>query len=469
MSRATPPRMLVIGCVMVCMSMVALEMTIVSTAMPQIAAQLGDIQLYSWVFSAFVLTQTAMTVVFGKLADVYGRKPVMLIGLGIFMLGSVLAGFAWSMPAMIGARLVQGVGAGAVLPSALTIVSDLYPANERGKVQGYLASVWAVSSVIGPIVGGLIIRQFSWAWIFWINVPIGLAAAIGFIVFLRSDVARSHPKVDYFGAGLFTVTIASLMIALTDTAEASTRRLLICAAVFCAGLVLFVWQERRAADPMISFKLWRRRPIAAANGAAVVSGMVLIGLTTFLPMYVQGVLHRTPVIAGLTLTVVMLGWPMGATLASRIFQRVGLRLLMVVGAMLLPVGASVFLTLTPDSSPVLAGAGSLVMGLGMGLISVSSLLLIQQLVVREERASATASNLFSRNLGSTLGAAILGAVQTFGLGAASHMAGAIPGDGALQHSLHLTFFALFAISLFCVVFMGMVPSLAAPKQVEVAA
>lgn len=160
---------------MTSMAMIAIEATIVSTAMPQIVADLGGLRLYSWVFSAFLLAQTAMTVVFGNLADVYGRKPIMLIGIGIFLLGSILAGFAWSMPVMIWCRLIQGVGAGAMQPVAMTVVADLYPARERGKVQGYLASVWAVAAVIGPVLGGLIISSVSWAWIFWINIPVGIA------------------------------------------------------------------------------------------------------------------------------------------------------------------------------------------------------------------------------------------------------------------------------------------------------
>ncbi len=159
-------RPFIIALVMASMAMVALEMTIVSTAMPQIVAQLGGLRLYAWVFSSFLLTQTAMTVVFGKLADVYGRKPMMLIGIAVFLVGSVLAGFAWSMPSMIAFRLIQGVGAGAIMPVAMTIVADHYPARERGKIQGYLASVWAVSAVVGPMAGGLIIRDLSWSWIF---------------------------------------------------------------------------------------------------------------------------------------------------------------------------------------------------------------------------------------------------------------------------------------------------------------
>ncbi len=198
------------------MFMIAVEATIVSTAMPQIVAQLGGLHLYSWIFSSFLLTQTAMTVVFGKLSDVYGRKPIMLIGITIFLIGSILAGFSRSMMPMIFFRLIQGVGAGAVQPVAMTIVADLYPARERGKIQGYLASVWAISAVLGPLAGGLIIRHWSWPWIFWINVPIGVIAAAGFTVFLHErELATSAARSTLQGPFSFTIAVASLLIALT--------------------------------------------------------------------------------------------------------------------------------------------------------------------------------------------------------------------------------------------------------------
>ena len=213
--RATS-RPLVIASIMASMFMVAIEATIVATAMPEIAAQLGGLDIYSWVFSSFLLTQTAMTVVFGKLADLYGRKPVMLVGIAIFIVSSVLAGFAWSMPSMIAFRLLQGVGAGAMQPIAMTIVADLYPGRERGKVQGYLASVWAFSAVVGPLAGSLIVHNLSWAWIFWINVPVGIAAAAGFMLFLHESVETKVRSIDVMGAVLFTITVAALMFALTE-------------------------------------------------------------------------------------------------------------------------------------------------------------------------------------------------------------------------------------------------------------
>jgi EmrB/QacA subfamily drug resistance transporter len=476
-SRIESSRAPVIASVMATMSMVAIEATIVSTAMPRIVADLGGLALYSWVFSGFLLAQTALTVVFGNLADIYGRKPIMLSGIAIFVLGSILAGFSWSMPTMILFRLVQGIGAGAMQPVAMIIVADLYPARERGKVQGYLASVWAISAVLGPVVGGLIIRNVSWAWIFWINIPIGVIAAAGFISFLHESAQHERRPIDVGGATTFTIAIASLLIGLTKVGTSDTGIFAAAAGVFCISVVAFVVQERRTANPMVSFALWSHRPIAAANGVALLSGMALMGLTTFVPIYVQIVLHRSPVVAGLALTTMLVGWPAGATVAARLFHRFGLHQLLLTGALLLPLGAALFVLLTPQSSPVIAGIGSLVMGFGMGLLSVSSLVLIQEIVDWSQRGSATASNLFSRNLGSTLGATVLGAVlnhgltrSTGGLSVTSDQLrqliemppGSMPGDAvlraALQHSLNLTFWAMLAITVVVVAIAFLVPA-----------
>lgn len=456
---------MVIAAVMASMAMVAIEATIVSTVMPQIASTLGGLHLYSWVFASFLLAQTAMTVVFGKLSDIFGRKPVMFAGIAIFLVGSLLAGFAWSMPAMIAFRLIQGIGAGAIQPVSLTIVGDLYPVHERGKVQGYLASVWAVSAVVGPMLGALIVQQLSWAWIFWINIPIGLLAALGFHLFLREAPMRQRASLDIFGAVLFTFGIAALMIALTDFGLGQTSRALAWTAAFGVATLLFIAQERRAADPMVSGRLWGARIIATVNGAALLGGMALIAITTFLPMFVQLVLGRSSVVAGLALTMVMLGWPLGATLASRTFLRVGLWRLVIAGALLVPVGATAFALLGPGSSPAQAAVGSFVMGLGFGLMSLASLILIQEATELSQRGSATASNVFSRNLGSALGAAFFGAVFNFGLRRADGSAavsdeqlrqlleGTSTGSAdaamrlAIGGALHLSFAALLVIGL----------------------
>jgi EmrB/QacA subfamily drug resistance transporter len=453
--------------------MIAIEATIVSTAMPQIAGQLGQLQYYAWVFSSFLLAQTATTVVFGKLADLYGRRSVLLVGIVIFLLGSILCGFAWSMPALIIFRLIQGLGAGAIQPVSITVIGDLYAAHERGKVQGWLASVWGISSVIGPLAGGLIIQHVSWAWIFWINVPIGVAAAAGFYFFLHETVSTKERNVDVLGAGLFTVAIAALMVALTEAGASGGGAALIALAACMVAAILFVVQERRARDPMIAFALWSRRAIAATNAATLFSGMAVIGLTTFLPMYVQAVMGRSPLEAGFMLTAMVLGWPIAATLGARNFARFGLRPILVFGATLLPIGAIPFVLLSPTTTPLVAGLGSLIMGFGMGFLSTAAIVLIQDSVGWGERGAATASNLFSRNLGSTLGAAVLGTVLNVSLARDRsgslqqiqellHSQGSITGAAAsragLAHGLHLTFWGVLIIAFLTLALSAFVPS-----------
>jgi MFS family permease len=457
-------RPFVIASIMAAMFMIAIEATIVSTVMPRIVGELGGLQLYSWVFSAFLLSQTAMTVVFGKLSDLLGRKQVMLAGIAIFLFGSILCGFAWSMPSMILFRLVQGVGAGAIQPVGMTLVGDLYSAHERGKVQGYLASVWAISAVLGPLAGGLIIQHFSWAWIFWMNVPIGCLAAAGFWLMLHEKVTRTERRIDHLTAGVFALAIAAIMADLTAISTSSGAGVAAIGVVAVGFVALFVRRERRSPEPMISLKLWGRRPIAAANGASLLAGMTMIGLTTFLPVYVQGVMGRSALAAGFALSVMVLGWPMGATIATRLLTRFGVRPVLLTGAMLIPFGTLIFAMLRPGFSPVVAGVGSWVVGFGMGLLSSSSLVMIQEIVEWSERGSATASFIFARSLGSTFGATIFGAVLNYGLlhqgvgaivssdklrelldGVAQEGTAAL--RDVLENSLHLTFLSMFVIAV----------------------
>ena len=212
-----PPRTrrgLVFVCLMLAMFMVAIEATVVATAMPQIVARLGGFSIYAWVFSGFLLAQSGTTVLFGKLADLYGRKPVLICGLAVFTVGLVLAGFAWSMSSLIAFRVIQGLGAGAVQPTTITIVSDLYTLDERRRTQSYMASVWGVSAVIGPLAGAFIVQHMSWAWVFWINAPLGVLTIAGLTVFLHEKIEHHDRRVDYLGAVLFGLTVTALLLAI---------------------------------------------------------------------------------------------------------------------------------------------------------------------------------------------------------------------------------------------------------------
>jgi len=437
------------------------------------------------VFSSFLLAQTATTMVFGKLADVFGRKPVLLVGIAIFLVGSLLCGFAPSMLWLIGFRLFQGLGAGAIQPIVLTIVGDLYPGAERGRVQGYLSSVWGISSVLGPLVGGLIVEHLSWAWVFWINVPVGIVASVLFVLFLHERVASATRRVDVLGAVSFAIGVAALMIVLTEYGE-SVRITAVAGAVFLAMTAAFILQERRAADPMVDFALWAKRPIATANAATLLAGMAIIGLTAFLPMYVQGVLNRSALVAGFTLTAMSLGWPIGAIIAARqLFRRYGLRATFLMGGTLLPIGGAGILMLRPGWGPEVAGLGSLIMGLGMGFLSTSGIVIIQGSVGWAERGAATASQVFSRNLGSTFGATLLGGVLNASLARSDAGGAAVSFDqirrllsepgrslsddavqAALAHGLHLTFWAMFLLTLGAFAIANLVPRVALKQPAE---
>jgi len=478
MTALTTHRPLILAAVMAANFMIAIEATIVSTAMPQIVGQLGGLQLYSWVFAAFLLTQTAMTVVFGKLSDAKGRKLVILSGIAIFLVGSIFCGFAWSMQSMIAFRLVQGVGAGAIQPVAMTIVGDLYSAQERGKIQGWLASVWALSAVIGPLAGGLIIQLWSWAWIFWINLPIGALASAGFWVFLHEKRAHARGNIDHISAGAFTIAIGAVMAALTAFSTSGRAETAIVCVIAVAAVAIFLIQERRSPEPMISLGLWGRRPIAAVNAASLLSGMVMIGLTTFLPVFVQGVMGSPPLTAGFALSAMVLGWPLAATIAPQLWTPFGVRPILRAGGALVPLGALVFVLLDARSSPVVAGFGSAIVGFGMGLLSSTSIVLIQEIVAWFERGTVTASYLFARSLGSTFGATVFGAVLNFGLarsGATTvtsddlrrllergpHGAAADAALGvALERSLHATFITMFLIAALVAAAAAFVPKVA---------
>jgi EmrB/QacA subfamily drug resistance transporter len=404
----------VVASVMLATFMVAIEATIVATAMPRIVGDLGGFTYYSWVFSAFLLAQSTTTVIYGRLADIFGRKPVLIAGIVIFLIGSLLCGFAWSMASLIAFRLIQGIGAGAIQPVTMTIIGDLYTLEERGRVQAVTSTVWATSAVIGPLAGAIIVDTVAWAWIFWINIPLGVLGALGFMAFLKESVERRRARIDYAGAALFSVAVVSLLVILTET-DAGAATLGALAALFVVSGALFVLQERRTPHPIISIALWTRRLIATSNAATLLAGMALIGLTTVLPIYVQGVLGRSPIVAGFTLSMLVLGWPLAVMFSRSLYRLFGIRRTLRVGSLMFPVGALLLLLLGPDSSPVLAAVGSFLMGVAMGLISITSIALVQESVEWSMRGSATASIIFARSLGNTLGATALGAVLNLGI------------------------------------------------------
>ncbi|QVY63112.1 MDR family MFS transporter [Cytobacillus gottheilii] len=406
-------RPFVLASVMLAMFMGAIEATIVSTAMPAIVGDLGGFSLYSWVFSAYLLMNAVTVLIYGKLSDLFGRKPILSIGIIIFLIGSILCGFAESMTSLIIFRLIQGFGAGAVMPIATTIVGDIYSKEERAKIQGYLSSVWGISAVMGPAIGGLLVEFVSWRYVFWVNIPLGILAIAGLWFFLHENIEKKKHQIDYPGAFLLTISITALMVVLveggTNWAWLSFQAIgLLTVSLAC--FILFILQENKAAEPMMPLSIWKNRPIFIANMASLTTGVMLIGISSFLPAFVQGVMERSPIVAGFALTSMSIGWPIASAAAGKLLLKIGFRKTSVLGGFFLIGGSILFVTLTPEAGPLWAAAGSFFVGAGMGLTSTSFIVSIQTAVSWQQRGIATASNMFMRNLGNTIGAALLGGI-----------------------------------------------------------
>ncbi|MBY0144659.1 MDR family MFS transporter [Neobacillus niacini] len=411
--RGKTNRPLVLAAVMLAMFMGAIEATIVSTAMPAIVADLGGFTLYSWVFSAYLLMNAITVLIYGKLSDLFGRKPILFFGIIIFLIGSILCGFATSMESLIIFRLIQGFGAGAVTPIATTIVGDIYSVEERAQVQGYLASVWGISAVTGPAVGGLLVQYVSWNYVFWINIPLGILSLIGLGYFLHEKVEKKKREIDYIGALLLTVSISSLMFLLVEGGGRwswGSWQVISLITLFLVTITMFVYHEGRTKEPVMPFNIWKERSIFVANVTSLTTGIMLIGISSFLPTFVQGVMEQTPIVAGFTLTAMSIGWPIASTISGKLLNSIGYRKTLLIGGASLIIGSIVFVTMTASSGPLWAALGSFIIGVGMGLTSTAFIVSIQSTVGWEQRGIATAANMFMRNLGNTIGAALLGGI-----------------------------------------------------------
>jgi MFS family permease len=317
------------------------------------------------------------------------------------------------MEALIVFRLIQGFGAGAVTPIATTIVGDIYSAEERAKVQGYLASVWGISAVTGPAVGGLLVQYVSWNYVFWINIPLGILSLIGIGFYLHENVEKKKHEIDYIGAFLLTLSISSLMFLLVEGGGRwswGSWQIVSLIVLFIVTIGLFVYHEGRVKEPVMPFNIWKERSIFIANVTSLTTGIMLIGISSFLPTFVQGVMEQTPIVAGFTLTAMSIGWPIASTLSGRMLISLGYRKTSLIGGVALIIGSIVFVTMTGSSGPLWAALGSFIVGFGMGLTSTAFIVSIQATVSWQQRGIATAANMFMRNLGNTIGAALLGGI-----------------------------------------------------------
>ncbi|MCU1643322.1 MAG: bioD [Nocardia sp.] len=445
----------VLGAIMLATSLVALDSTVIATAVLTITDQLGGFAQFPWLFSIYLLAQAVTVPVYGKLADMVGRKPVMLFGIAVFALGSLLCGLATSMLGLIVFRAVQGIGAGAVGPMAITIAGDIYTVQERAKVQAYLASVWAASSVLGPLLGGVFAEYISWRWIFLINLPLAAVAAWMILRKFTESAPRQRHRIDYLGAGLLTVGAGGLMLALLEGGQAWAWTSPASIALFAAGvlvLILFSLVERRAANPILPLWVFTRRIIVASSLVSLLVGAVLLGLTSYVPTFAQSVLGTGALVAGLTVGALTLGWPMTASQAGKAYLRIGFRATSLIGSVLAAIGAATLLLVNEGSTLLQVALGCFIVGAGMGLVASPTLIAAQSSVDWSERGVVTSTNMFARSLGSALGVALFGALVNSRIGRTDH-----PAPQDLSPAIHLVFLGVAAMAVVMIAAAAMMP------------
>jgi EmrB/QacA subfamily drug resistance transporter len=398
----------------------ALDATIVGTAMPTVIAALGGVHLYPWVFSIYMLASTVVMPVFGGVSDRLGRRGPFTAAIVIFCAGSLMAGVARSMPALVVGRGVQGVGAGGILALSIIIVGDLFAGPRRGQMQGLITGVWGVASIVGPLMGGVIVDSWSWRWVFLLNLPLG-AVVIGLVLggLAETGAHTAGRSLDLAGAGTFLVGVTGLMLGVLQPGGPGRSGLdavrLGAFAVAALGLAAFVWAERRSADPLLPFSLFAEAPFAAGSAAAFFSGVAMFGALVHVPLLLQWGHGTDATTAGLSLMTMSTGWSVGGLVAGHILNRLGFRALALGGAGLMTLGYT-GLALKPDIEwtglMVVGGA----LGVGMGFLSITIVVAVQTAIEPARRGVATSGVLFFRNVGATLGVALMGATLTARLG-----------------------------------------------------
>ena len=457
--------------VMLSVGLIAIDATILATAVPSIVNDLGGFAQFPWLFSIYLLAQAVSVPIFAKFTDLMGRKPIMLVGIGLFVLGSILCGIAWSMPALIAFRALQGLGAGAVQPTAMTIIGDIYSVAERARVQGYVASVWALSSVVGPTLGGLFVDFLNWRWIFFVNVPLGALAAWWLFRRFHEKVVRKQHRIDVGGSALLGVGSSLIILGLLEGGilwQWSSVPSITILTVGVLLMILFGVVERRAAEPILPGWLFRSRLLNSTNLAALGVGVLLIGLTSFIPLYAQGVLHTTALVAGFALAALTLGWPLAASVAGRIYLKIGFRRTALIGAVVTMIGSALLTLLSSHSSVWQVAATCFVIGMGLGLVASPTLIAAQAAVDWDRRGVVTGTFVFSRSMGSALGIAVFGAIANASLsrrigGHISSTASGIPA-GILEPALHKVFLAAAVTALLLAAAVLLMPSRSVPGQ-----
>jgi EmrB/QacA subfamily drug resistance transporter len=410
----TAKRNLAVTGVMLVIFLFAIDATIVSTAMPTIVAKLGGLELYSWVFSIYMLTSALTTPLFGKLSDLYSQRRLMLTGIGIFVLGSTLCGAAQSMEALILFRAVQGLGGGAIYALSFIVVGVLYPPEERAKVQGIISGIWGVASILGPLAGGIIVEHWNWRWAFFVNLPI-TAIAVALIVGGLKETGRARRAHKLDVAGMLTLFAALLLLfyALSQSAHshqplsATLAGLMALALVF---LIVFYFIERRAAEPMIPLDLFRSGLYKTSTAVATLAAMGVFGAITYLPLYLQGVTGLTASRAGMVLLFLSMAWTVGSLIAGQAMNRTGYRTVAAIGMFLMALGYSFFVAFQSELTVVWVIASATLIGTGMGMANLTTLVAVQNSVSHQRIGVATSTLMLFRTFGGAFAVSLMGTV-----------------------------------------------------------
>ncbi len=396
---------------MVATFLAAIEGTIVSTAMPTIVSDLGGLTLISWVVSVYMLTSAVTAPIYGKLADLFGRKPVFVIGTIIFLAGSMLSGLAQTMEQLIWFRAFQGIGAGSIITITFTIIGDIYPFEQRGKVQGYMSGIWGISGIVGPLTGGFLVDYVSWRWIFYINLPFGIISIILIWLSLHENLEKKEKHIDYWGALTFTVGMTAMLYALLSGGGAhawGSPLMLLLYAITVVSLGVFLMIQRTSPEPMLPHVLFKIRSIVVANGAGFLLSTVLVAITFYLPLWIQGVYGQGATESGMTLLPMSIGWPIAAALGGRLIVKKGARNVALIGTIPL-VAATIWLaTITTDTPHWTLYVMMFLVGFGFGFTFTAFTVTSLSAVDWSLRGASMASSTFIRALGQTIGIAVFG-------------------------------------------------------------
>jgi EmrB/QacA subfamily drug resistance transporter len=402
--------------IMMGLFLAAIEQTVVATAMPTVVASLGGLNIYSWVFSAYLLAFTISVPIWGRLSDIYGRRNLYLVSIGLFILGSALCGQARSMSFLIVSRALQGLGGGGVFPIGFTIVGEIYSLEQRARIQGLFSGVWGLASITGPLAGGLITDLLSWRWVFYVNIPFGLAAValIGSYLSEPPHIEARRSSIDYRGAAALAASLTSLLLALIQMGKRGSMVEPDLLALLGASVVLFtvfLRLERRAEEPLLPISLFKNRVFWVCSGIGFLAGMGLFGSISFIPLFVQGVIFGSATRAGSALTPLMLAWVFFSIASGRLILRFGYRPVVIAGMVFFAAGFLGLLRLGNESAYGDLLPSMAILGVGMGLSMVAVLLAVQSTVPRSLLGTATSAQLFFRTIGGAVGVAIMGSVM----------------------------------------------------------